>query len=693
MLIGASTGVSNHAAQVDLSGTDSEPQVLIDQSQRRPMYWIDARAGTLQRLVRGKSGSLVPSVQNAITSFVVDMSNEKLYWVEKTSDRTGRIRSAYLNGTNVRLVKDLTSVPHSIAIDTANDKLYLTNSWGKIQRINFDGSNFEPNLITGLDVPKHLTLDIAEDKLYWTETAGQIWRANLDGSNAQTLATDLGTLGGIAIADGKLYWTEQTGESEGRIQRANLDGTNVQTLVLLGNVPLGIAVDTMGRKLYWTNFKGRIQCANLDGSNFQNLVVGLDAPTGIALGTARDDVVVTETSLEKITGPWLWMITPTEPGRGGANSIDVDSLAEASDGAITESDVATNGATVGDIVADYAWTLGEISAIGDNNVNDLVNRIGLVDGGDPQNTADDRDIDDHSSYALITLKSATVQSDVTMRVGSDDAIKVWLNGEVVHDNPINRGANDFRDKFNVDLIQGDNLLLVKVSERGGWWSMFVGIDAKVTAIYKRPPDPVVAADINGDGLVNILDLVLISANFGKAGQNPADVNGDGVVNIVDLVKVAGEMGAGAAAPSAHPHALEILTAADVRQWLTQAQHLDLTDATSRRGILLLEQLVAALVPKETSLLPNYPNPFNPETWIPYQLSEPAEVTLHIYSVNGTLIRTLALGHQPAGMYHNKNRAAYWDGKNEIGEVVASGLYFYTLSAGDFTLTRKMLIRK
>ena len=74
----------------------------------------------------------------------------------------------------------------------------------------------------------------------------------------------------------------------------------------------------------------------------------------------------------------------------------------------------------------------------------------------------------------------------------------------------------------------------------------------------------------------------------------------------------------------------MFTAADVRQWLTQAQHLDLTDATSRRGILLLEQLVAALVPKETSLLPNYPNPFNPETWVPYQLSEPAEVTLHIY---------------------------------------------------------------
>ena len=100
-----------------------------------------------------------------------------------------------------------------------------------------------------------------------------------------------------------------------------------------------------------------------------------------------------------------------------------------------------------------------------------------------------------------------------------------------------------------------------------------------------------------------------------------------------------------------------------------------------------------LFPTETVLLPNYPNPFNPETWIPYQLSNPAGVTLHIYSVNGTLVRTLALGHQPAGMYQSRTRAAYWDGRNALGEPVASGLYFYTFTAGDFTATRRMLILK
>ena len=204
-------------------------------------------------------------------------------------------------------------------------------------------------------------------------------------------------------------------------------------------------------------------------------------------------------------------------------------------------------------------------------------------------------------------------------------------------------------------------------------------------------------DVNRDGVVNILDLVLVASSFGQPVSeegNPADINEDGVVNVVDLVKVAGALGDGAAAPSVlHLNPEVIPTRADVQQWLSQAQQLNLTDATSQRGLLFLQNLLATLTPKETTLLPNYPNPFNPETWIPYQLAEPADVTLTIYAVDGTAVRTLALGHQPIGIYQGKSRAAYWDGKNALGERVASGVYFYTLKAGDFTATRKMLIRK
>ena len=101
----------------------------------------------------------------------------------------------------------------------------------------------------------------------------------------------------------------------------------------------------------------------------------------------------------------------------------------------------------------------------------------------------------------------------------------------------------------------------------------------------------------------------------------------------------------------------------------------------------------AELPNTTALLPNYPNPFNPETWIPYQLSKPADVTLTIYNVRGVMVRQLALGHRAAGVYYSRTRAAHWDGKNNLGEKVAAGLYFCTLKAGDFTATRRMLIRK
>ena len=203
-----------------------------------------------------------------------------------------------------------------------------------------------------------------------------------------------------------------------------------------------------------------------------------------------------------------------------------------------------------------------------------------------------------------------------------------------------------------------------------------------------------AGDVNGDGVVNIQDLVAVASQLGQAGQNEADVNGDGAVNIQDLVFVAGELGGDAAAPSAwHRTAVGVPSRETVEQWLTQAHRLRLTDTRSQRGVFLLDRLFSALAPKETALLANYPNPFNPETWIPYQLAKPTEVTLTIYTADGSVVRTLDVGHQAAGIYQGKNRAAYWDGRNAQGERVASGLYFYTLSAGDFTATRKMLIRK
>ena len=213
-------------------------------------------------------------------------------------------------------------------------------------------------------------------------------------------------------------------------------------------------------------------------------------------------------------------------------------------------------------------------------------------------------------------------------------------------------------------------------------------DAEIT----EPPQ--LPADVNKDGVVNIIDLTLVASNFGKQGENDADVNGDGVVNIIDLTQVAAAFGEAAAAPIAGRLDLTIApTRAEVIAWIQHARQLNLTDPTFQRGIQVLEQLLAALTPKETALLPNYPNPFNPETWIPYALAAPGDVSISIYAVNGQLVRKIDLGHQVVGIYQSRSRAAHWDGRNSLGEPVASGVYFYTLTAGDFTATRKMLIRK
>ena len=254
-------------------------------------------------------------------------------------------------------------------------------------------------------------------------------------------------------------------------------------------------------------------------------------------------------------------------------------------------------------------------------------------------------------------------------------------------------------------------------------SYSIRVESMIVVTDKYP-----AEDVNRDGQVNILDLVLVASNIGLVPGNlhnpPADadasgdyavqydshsrvdVNNDGIVNVLDLIMVASHSAWGedsavvnvrnANVPStkAAPAAgIAALNTAAIQGWIDLAQVEDDGSAIFDLGIANLQQMLQATVPEETQLLLNYPNPFNPETWIPYQLATATEVTVSIYSVNGVLVRTLALGHQAAGVYQSKSQAAYWDGRNELGEQVASGVYFYTLTAGDFSATGKMLVRK
>ena len=203
-------------------------------------------------------------------------------------------------------------------------------------------------------------------------------------------------------------------------------------------------------------------------------------------------------------------------------------------------------------------------------------------------------------------------------------------------------------------------------------------------------------DINDDGVVNIHDLILVSKSFGmETREHPkVDVNKDGNIDIIDLLLVAAHFGESnsPAAPSAHltigPKQLGI-----VEKWLTEARLVDDGSDIFRRGIATLEHLIHTTVPPETALLPNYPNPFNPETWIPYDLAEGADVHIDIYNLKGESVRRFSVGFQTAGTYRIQSRAAYWDGRNAVGEPVASGIYFYTFQAGQFRATRQMMILK
>ena len=250
---------------------------------------------------------------------------------------------------------------------------------------------------------------------------------------------------------------------------------------------------------------------------YRKLFVGLTCLMTLFLMTHIAD------AQDVIRGPWLWMIAPTEANQGGQASNDIDSLAVASNDDVTEEMVAANGANEGDMVGDYAWTLGTLPENGDTNV--MLVELGVTEVAD---------FNDVSSYGLITLESATAQSAVTMGVSSDDSIKVWLNGEVVHNNPVNRGRggvpadiDGYQDKFEVNLVAGANLLMVKVSERGGGWGQFVGIDAELSAVYAVPP----IVHIAGEWL-----WMIAPTEANEGGANSTDIDSLAVASNDDVTE-------------------------------------------------------------------------------------------------------------------------------------------------------------
>ena len=284
--------------------------------------------------------------------------------------------------------------------------------------------------------------------------------------------------------------------------------------------------------------------------------------------------------------------------------------------------------------------------------------------------------------------------------GCSDGVffKVLVNGETQFEH----FADTFRwEDANISLSRyaGDHVLLELITDPGKdggcdwahWADMF--ITAKGVGSN---------GDVNQDGIINVLDIILVAQNLGqKPPSNPrTDVNKDGQVNILDLVSVAERLGEKVAAA---PSQMDVLKATPsspedvivVRRALNELEAVREKSDSVKMTVQFLRAWLANANHdvRETRLLPNYPNPFNPETWIPYQLANAADISVEIYDVGGRLVRTVSVGFKPIGYYLTRERAAYWDGRNETGEPVSSGVYFLQFVAGDFATTQRVVIVK
>ena len=237
------------------------------------------------------------------------------------------------------------------------------------------------------------------------------------------------------------------------------------------------------------------------------------------------------------------------------------------------------------------------------------------------------------------------------------------------------------------IKDGESYLRFKKVEFGGPKGKVIPMDVEDTTItlFSVPP-----CDVNADGTVNNFDLILVGQAFGQEVKTRVDTNGDGTVNIFDLIAVAQCFGQGAA-PTIVSQPVAMF--AMVENWVHLAEAADDGSIAFDQGIAVLKEILSSIKPAETALMPNYPNPFNPETWIPYHLSQDAEVVVRIYDVRGRIVRTLDMGFQSFGYYASRDEAAYWNGKTDTGERVSSGTYFYQIQAGDYTETWKMVILK
>ena len=305
--------------------------------------------------------------------------------------------------------------------------------------------------------------------------------------------------------------------------------------------------------------------------------------------------------------------------------------------------------------------------------------------------------------ALPTAQKVTFSFSMGLldRNVSDDGVvfKVLIDGRVRFEHFAFNEPGWVDGSIPLSEHAGKTVLLELVTDAGesSYWDWAHWADLFITAKGVES-----SGDVNQDGTVNILDVILVAQNLGqKPPSNPrADANKDGQVNILDLVFIAERLGEKVAAAPSQMDVIKSTPSSPkdvivVRRALRELESVPEKSQSVEMTVQFLRAWLASANRdvRETRLLPNYPNPFNPETWIPYQLADSADVSMEIYEVSGRLVRTIPIGFKPIGYYLTRERAAYWDGRNETGEPVSSGVYFLQFSAGEFTATQRVVIVK
>ena len=488
-------------------------------------------------------------------------------------------------------------------------------------------------------LPVPVSIDAAErPPMYWTDNGG-IYA--LVGTEVRRFAPSVNNAMSLAIDDssGKLYWTEQT-RGVGAISSANLDGSGVTRVTSTLTPAIGVAVDTVGSKLYWTTAGGSIQRANLDGSNLENVVENQLAPADIAIADGNIYWTQLDGAVRFMNLNGEKVIHDLSPGTGDLSGP-----------------VSLSGVDIG--AGKVYWTQQTTQTRGTLNSANL-------DGTDVKQLRDEALWGVPIGIAVDTAKSKLYWTDAVGRI----------------------------QRANLDGSGIQNVV------RGLGAPIKIVINTRITAPPPTPTPPPTTSkyDVNADGTVDIMDVEVVFAAL--CSENPPatpgklDVTGDGQLTIHDLVAVSQNIEASKAAAAPARHAkLTDLQIDRIQEQIHLLQAMNDRSLGVQRTLAYLQSILAAARPEKTQLLANYPNPFNPETWIPYELATDTNVRITIYNAQGMVIRTLQLGQQAAGYYTERQRAAYWDGRNALGEQVASGIYFYQLETDEMSSLRKMVILK